>query len=123
VLRLVDGLPKGQNYKLFMDNWFTSFSIMCALKEIGIFALGTVRMSRLPGCSLKTDEGVKKLGQGADDYRTETGTNVMAFKWYDNNPVYLIIFWSETARALLRAGKTTVRKWGRSASDSPTLNL
>ena len=32
VLRLVDGLPKGQNYKLFMDNWFTSFSIMCALK-------------------------------------------------------------------------------------------
>jgi len=105
MLGLVDGLPKWQNYKLFMDNWFTSFSIMCALKEIGTLALGTVRMSRLPGCSLKTDEGLKKLGRGADDYRTEAETNVMPHKWYDNKPVYLIILWSETARALLRAGK------------------
>ena len=80
-------------------------------------------MSRLPGCSLKTDEGLKKLGQGADDYRTEAGTYVMTLKWYDNKPVCLIIFWSETARALLRAAKTTVRKRGRSASDSPTLEL
>ena len=47
VLWLVDGLPEGQNYKLFLDNWFTSFSIMCALIEVGILALGTVRMSRL----------------------------------------------------------------------------
>ena len=41
VLRLVEGLPKGKNYKMFMDNWFTSFSLMCALKETGILALGT----------------------------------------------------------------------------------
>jgi len=41
VLQLVEVLPKGQNYKMFMDNWFTSFSLMCALKEIGILALGT----------------------------------------------------------------------------------
>ena len=54
VLRLVDGLPKGQNYKVFMDNWFTSFCLMRALEENGILALGTVRISRLPGCSLKT---------------------------------------------------------------------
>jgi len=123
VLRLVDGLPKGQNYKKFMDNWFTSLSLMCALKEIGILALGTVRMSRLPGCSLKTDEGLKKLGRGADDCRTEAGTNAMARKWYDNKPVYLTIFWSETARACLRAVQTTARKRTRSASDSPTLDL
>ena len=58
-----------------------------------------------------------------DDYRTEAATNVMALKWYDNKPVYLIIFWSETARALLRAGKTTAMKRGRSASNSPTLEL
>ena len=62
---------------------------MCALKEIGILALGTVIMSRLPGCSLKTDEGLKKLGRGEDDYWTEAGTNVMALKWYDSKPVYL----------------------------------
>ena len=90
VLWLVDGLPKGQNYKVLTDNWLTSFSLMCALKEIGILALGTVRMSRLPNCSLKTDEGLKKLGRGANDCRTEAGTNVTALKWYDNKPVYLV---------------------------------
>jgi hypothetical protein len=52
--------------------------------------LGTVRISRLPGCILKTDEGLKKLGQGADDYRIEAGTNVTARKWYDKKPVYLV---------------------------------
>jgi len=120
VLQLFDGLPKGQNYKVFMDNWFTSFSLMCVLKKIGILALGTVRMSRLLGCSLKTDEGLKKLGRGAEYCRTEAGTNVTALKWYDNKPVYLIIFWSETAHVLLRAWKTTARKRGRSAT-YPTL--
>ena len=90
MLHLVEGIPKGQNYKVFMDNWFTSFSLMCALKEIGILALGTVRISIFPGCSLKTEEGLKKLGREADDYRTEAGTNVLALKWYDNKPVYLV---------------------------------
>ena len=53
----------------------------------------------------------------------------MARKWYGNRPVYgnksvyLTIFWSETPRARLRAGKATARKRGRSASDSPTLEL
>ena len=63
------------------------------------------------------------MGRGAEDYRNEAGTNVTAFKWYDNKPAYLVIFWSEIARALLRAGKTTTRKRGRLASDSPTLEL
>jgi len=80
-------------------------------------------MSRLPGCSLKIVEGLKKLGRGADDCRTEAGTNVMARKWYGNKTMYLTIFWSETACAHLRAGKTTARKRGWSASDSPTLEL
>ena len=63
---------------------------MCALKEIGILGLGIVRTPRLPGCSLKTDEGLKKLGRGANDYGNGAGTNVTALKWYDNKPVYLV---------------------------------
>jgi len=84
--------------------------------------LGTVRVLRLPGCSLKTD-GLKKLGRGANDNRNEAGTNVKAFKWYDNKPAYLVVLWSEIARAVRRAGKTTTRKMGRSVRDSPTLAL
>jgi hypothetical protein len=44
---------------------------------MGILALGTVRISRLPGCSLKTDQVMKKLGWGMDDYRTEVETNTV----------------------------------------------
>jgi hypothetical protein len=55
VLWLVDGLPKGQNYEVFLDNWFRSFSLLCAFKEIGILAVQTVRIWRLLGCSWKTD--------------------------------------------------------------------
>jgi hypothetical protein len=38
---------------------------------------------------MKTNE-LKKLGRGADDHRTEAGTNVTALKRYDNKPVYLV---------------------------------
>ena len=105
VLQIADGLCKGQNYKMFMDNWFTSSNLICALKETGILALGTIRISRLPGCNLKTDEGLKKLGQGADDYRTEAGTNVTALKWYDNKPVYLVSSYKD------RHPVETVNRW------------
>jgi len=77
-------------------------------------------LSRLRGCSVKTD-GLKKLGRGEDDYRTEVGTKVMAHKWYDNKPVILFIFRSQIAHAVLGARKTTAKKRGRLASNSPTL--
>jgi hypothetical protein len=62
LLQLVDGLPEGQNYEVFMDSWFRSFSLLCAFKEIGILALRTARIWRLLGCSLKTDRGWRKSG-------------------------------------------------------------
>jgi hypothetical protein len=40
-----------------MENWFTSLSLMCALKEFGILLLVTARISRFLGCSLQIDEG------------------------------------------------------------------
>ena len=30
------------------------------------------------------------MGRGADDYRTEAGTNIMTLRWYDYKPVYLV---------------------------------
>jgi hypothetical protein len=71
--------------------WITSAfleRIMLAIQSSTV--LGAVRISRLPGCSLKTDEGLKKLGQGADDYRIEAGTNVTAQNGMTTSPVYLV---------------------------------
>ncbi|XP_036347282.1 piggyBac transposable element-derived protein 1-like, partial [Rhagoletis pomonella] len=46
VLYLAQNLPKHKNFKLYFDNWFTSVSLLIALKEMGIFATGTIRKNR-----------------------------------------------------------------------------
>ncbi|XP_046980700.1 piggyBac transposable element-derived protein 2-like [Schistocerca americana] len=68
VTRLLEGLPKYKNFKVFTDNWFTSYNIISALKNYGILAVGTVRPTRLQGCNLKADSELKKQGQGSYDY-------------------------------------------------------
>ncbi|XP_049942644.1 piggyBac transposable element-derived protein 1-like [Schistocerca serialis cubense] len=80
VIRLLEGLPKYKNFKVFTDNWFTSYNIIPALKNYGILAVGTVRPTRLQGCNLKADSELKKQGQGSYDYRTETERNIIALK-------------------------------------------
>jgi hypothetical protein len=63
---------------------------LCAFKEIGILALGTLKIWRLLANSLKTDQGLSKSGRGADDSEAEVETNIMDLNWYDNKPVYLV---------------------------------
>ncbi|XP_049939111.1 piggyBac transposable element-derived protein 2-like [Schistocerca serialis cubense] len=89
VIRLVEGLPKYKNFRVFTDNWFTSYNLISALKNYGILAVGAVRLTRLQGCNLKADSELKKQGRGAYDYRTETERNITALKWYDNKSVVL----------------------------------
>ncbi|XP_071748992.1 piggyBac transposable element-derived protein 3-like [Lepeophtheirus salmonis] len=88
VIRLVSKLPKNQNFKLHIDYWFTSHSLLCALKEIGIYGTGTVR-SRLPCCILKRDSMLKNDGRGRCDIRTETKNNITVVKWYGNKPIHV----------------------------------
>ena len=90
VIRLAECLPKGRNFKLFFDNWFTSFRLICALKEVGILSVGTVRHNRLPKCSFKNDNELKREGRGSCDYRTDTKNNVFAIRWYDNKSIHLV---------------------------------
>jgi len=50
VLFLAKGLPKGKAFKLYFDNWLTSVGLLIALKEMGIFATGTIRKNRISSC-------------------------------------------------------------------------
>ena len=90
VLRLTERLPVGENYKVFMDNWFTSYQLIVELKKKGLLSVGTVRQNRIPGCVLKKDDELKKKGRGSYDFRTEQGQNIIAVKWFDNRAVHLI---------------------------------
>ena len=67
VLRLVQDIPKGLNYKCFIDNWFTSPELLAELKQMGILAVATIGRSRLRGCVLKSDKELAKSGRGSHD--------------------------------------------------------
>ncbi|CAH1958842.1 unnamed protein product [Acanthoscelides obtectus] len=90
VIRLVETLPRNINYKVFTDNWFTSYKLFCELKKLGIFASGTVRIARLPGCQMKSDAELKKEGRGSFDFCTEKNENIFAVKWFDNKTVHVV---------------------------------
>lgn len=89
VIRLVENLPKHKNFKIFIDNWFTSFALLSHLKEIGLLATGTVRIARMPGCKLKSDNELKREGRGSYDFVTEENRNIIITKWFDNKAVHI----------------------------------
>ena len=55
VLRFTEQLPKDQNYRLFFDNWFSTFPLLINLYSMGILATATSRSNRIPGCPLMAD--------------------------------------------------------------------
>ncbi|XP_049780478.1 piggyBac transposable element-derived protein 2-like [Schistocerca cancellata] len=95
VIRLVEGLPKYKNFKVFTDSWFTSYHLISALKNYGILAVGTVRPTRLNGCNPKADSELKKQERGSYGYRTETERSIIALNWYDNKSVVLASYTKE----------------------------
>ena len=80
VLYLAKGLPKDKNFKLYFDNWFTSVSLLISLKEMGIFATGTVRRNRIRNCELLSDAEFKKRGRGSYDMKCEINNNIIFVK-------------------------------------------
>lgn len=90
VLYLTSTMPKFQNFKIYFDNWFTSVSLLLALKEVGIFAIGTVRKNRMGNCELKPESDLKKLGRGSYDLKCEVNHDIVAVRWLDNRSVQLL---------------------------------
>ena len=53
-------VPSGKNHLIYFDNWFTSISLMTTLAKNQIYALGTVRLNRVPGVTFLSDKEMKK---------------------------------------------------------------
>ena len=56
VMKLLETLPKGENYKLFFDNWFCTLDLLLQLKEMKILTTATIRMDRIKGCPLVAEK-------------------------------------------------------------------
>ena len=109
VIQLAQVIQKQQNFLLYFDNWFTSLKLLIQLAKDGIFALGTVRQNRLPGCQFSSDTELKKKGRGTFEEKETTidGTTVRAVKWYDNRGVILASTFAKSHPV------GTVRRWDR----------
>lgn len=90
MLHLASNVPQNKNYKLFFDNWFTSISLIIALKEKGILAAGTIRSNRMKHCSLMNEKELMKKGRGSYDFKFEGTYNLIVCRWYDNKTVQLV---------------------------------
>lgn len=74
----------------------TSYDLLVHLKEIGLLATGTVRINRMRGCQVKSDE-ILKNGRGSYDFCTDKNRNTVAIKWSDNKPVHVASSYQDVA--------------------------
>jgi len=84
VLGLVEQLsvPSNAGHTLFFDNYFTSYHLMCHLRNLGYDAIGTVRENRTGKCPVKTVNSMKKEVRGSYDFRSKD--KVLVIRWNDN---------------------------------------
>ena len=75
---------KASNCKVFLDNFFTNLILLSRLKEWGIFAVGTLCQNRMKGCTLKTENGLKKEGCGSFDGAVDLNSGLTVVRWYGN---------------------------------------
>ncbi|GBP82557.1 PiggyBac transposable element-derived protein 2 [Eumeta japonica] len=86
VTRLVDTVRKNLNYKLFMDDWYTSLPLMVHLHTVGILPLGTIQINRAKEIDLPSVKQFMKHDRG---YCIEKCTEVNDVElsvttWVDN---------------------------------------
>ena len=107
VIKLCETLPKGQNFKMYFDNWFTFLELQLMLKSWNIWSVGTIRANRLRGCSLKSEKELKKEGRGSSDWSVDANSGIAVVRWLDNSSVQVSS--SHTAVEPM----TTIRRWDR----------
>lgn len=109
VMKLTEILPRGEMFKVYFDNYFTSMELIRQLKLIGILSLGVARSNRMEGCELKSKNKLEKEGgRGTSDSRTTREGDITVVRWLDNGLVNL-------ASSFVGVGNTdTVERWSAS---------
>ena len=60
VMKLLETLPKGENYKLFFDNWFCNLDLLLQIKQMKILTTATIRMDGIKVCPLVAVKDLRK---------------------------------------------------------------
>lgn len=88
VLHLSKRLKGVLGLKLYFDNFFNSYHLLQALKQINIHAAGTARVNRFGKAPLLPDKEAMRLDRGSSIEVTSTD-GITLLKWVDNKSVVL----------------------------------
>ena len=84
VLRLSEGIPQHQNFKLCFDNWLCFLPLCIELKSLGVLTTATMKADSIVGYPLKCEIDLKKEGRGSICYRSDANFGIVLGRWFDN---------------------------------------
>ena len=87
VKRLIETLPKQQNFRLYFDNWFCTIDLCRKLKSLGFPTVATIRSDRLQGCNLPSEKELRKSGRGSSSFVADANSGVLITRWFDSKCV------------------------------------
>ena len=76
-------VPANAGYKIYFDNYFTSYHLLTTLADSGICATGTVRENQIPNCPLPAKATFSKEKRNCQPCYNK----VLVIKYRDNNVV------------------------------------
>lgn len=85
VLSLIENISSPENHRIYFDNFFTSYHLMCILSEKGYFATGTVRHNRVGGATLP-----EKMKKGEYVVYYDRVKELVLLRWKDNANVTVL---------------------------------
>ena len=111
VLGMIEKCDRTKGSAVTVDNFFTMLPLLDKLAEIGMYAVGTIRESRLQGAPLKKKAASEKETRGTFDYISD-GNNLLV-TWSDYKVVivatnYLSLYPVSSTKHWWKAGKKHV---------------
>lgn len=91
VIRLMREVPDDINHIVYFDNYYTNIPVISALRERGIYSLGTIRKDRIPNNPFPSEKVLRRVARGhTEEHVTQyEGCPISVVRWKDNNFVYL----------------------------------
>jgi len=90
VMELLSVIDNPQEYRIFFDNFFSSYALFSTLKEQGFFATGTIRENRIAKCPLQATKIIGKQARGTYEFVYDSVLQTLVVRWNDNSVVTVI---------------------------------